>query len=113
MKHPFPYSIVAIALLLTGAAHGTETGTAQQEGLQMTSNDTSKELTGLPNSQGRSFSTLDRYLSHLQKMGMQDRPFYEKVGPNRYKLNVGRGGRNQPAKYFSRDELMRQYGFSK
>jgi len=67
---------------------------------------------GLPHAQGRTFYTLDQYLAHLTTMGMQDRPFYEQVGPDRYRLNVGRGGHGKPPQHFTREELMHKYGFT-
>lgn len=68
---------------------------------------------GLPHAQGQSFRTLDDYLLHLQKMGMQDRPYYEETAPGQYRLNVGRGSQNHPPQYFTREELLEKYGFSK
>ena len=65
-----------------------------------------------PHSQGKSFSNIDEYLAHLRKMGAQDRPFYEKIGPNKYRLNTGRGSRRKPPQIFTRQQLLNKYGFS-
>lgn len=66
----------------------------------------------LPHSQGKSFETLDAYLSHRKKLGAQDRPYYERVGPDQYQLMIGRGSRGKPPQYFTRRQLLEKYGFS-
>jgi len=70
-------------------------------------------VSGLPNSQDKIFYSLDEYLAHLVEMGKQDRPFYELISSDKYKLNVGRGGQFLQPQYFTRQELMIKFGFSK
>jgi len=71
-----------------------------------------KQISNLEHSQGKTFSNLDEYLKHLKEMGKQDRPFYELVKPNFYKLNIGRSGRFVEPQYFTRQELLKKYNFS-
>lgn len=69
-------------------------------------------ISDLPHSQGQVFFTLDEYLAHLIEMGKQDRPFYELVEPECYRLNVGRGRKFSEPQYFTRKELLEKYGFN-
>lgn len=71
----------------------------------------SRSRAGLPHAQGQSFQTLDEYLSHLRKMGAQDRPYYEKIGDNKYQLITGRGTNLRPPEIFTREMLLKKYGF--
>jgi hypothetical protein len=68
---------------------------------------------GLPSSFGRSFATLDEYLEHLRNYaGPVDRPWYREVRPGVYELVTSM--RPAPApRTFTREELMRQFGFSR
>ncbi len=109
--------IVATMLCFGISGCGAQADSSKQESVQMTSSDSSDKTPQRAkrptNNQGREFETLDEYLAHLRKLGAQDYPFYELVGPDRYKLNIGRGGNRQPAKYFTREELAQKYGFPK
>ncbi len=58
------------------------------------------------------FATLDDYLAHLEKGGAMDRPYYHRLPDGRYQLIAGRGSNRNP-QYFSRDELLQKFGFSK
>ena len=112
MKHvPLHYALAA-TLILGVSGYKEEMRTSQQAASQMELDSAQKGREGLPHAQGRVFHTLDDYLAHLLKIGMQDRPFYEHAGAGRYRLNVGRNGRGKPPRYFTREELMRKYGFS-
>lgn len=66
----------------------------------------------LPFAQGRSFATLDDYLAHLQRRGATDVPWYRQVEPGLYELVSGRGRRAAPRRY-TREELLRRFGFSR
>ena len=112
MKHLPIHCVLAVTLILGASGYKQEMSTRQQAASQMGLDSAQKGQEGLPHAQGRVFHTLDDYLAHLLKMGMQDRPFYEHAGANRYRLNAGRGGRGKPPQYFTREELMRKYGFS-
>lgn len=110
-------TIVGTMLFFGISGCGAQTDGSGQENVQMTSNEPSNKAPQRAkrptNNQGQAFDTLDEYLSHLKKLGAQDYPFYELVGPNKYKLNIGRGGNRQPARYFTREELAQKYGFTK
>lgn len=74
----------------------------------------SQAVTDLPYAQGRAFDNLDDYLAHLKRRGAADVPFYEKAGPDLYRLVTGRRppweGRDE--RLFTRAELEEKYGFS-
>ena len=74
----------------------------------------SQPVADLPYSQGMSFSTLDAYLAHLQRLSAQDRPYYEEVEPGRYRFRVGRRilGRAEDEHVYTREELLERFGFS-
>lgn len=58
------------------------------------------------------FATLDAYLAHLAKGGTMDRPYYHLLPDGRYQLIAGRGSNRNP-QYFTRDELLRKFGFER
>lgn len=70
-------------------------------------------VSGLPSSFGRSFATLDEYLAHLEQYaGPVDQPWYREVSPGVYELVTT--VRPAPApQTFTREELMRQFGFTR
>jgi len=68
---------------------------------------------GLPSSFGRSFATLDEYLEHLRQVaGPVDQPWYRKVRPGVYELVTSQRPAAPPQTY-SREELMRKFGFTR
>lgn len=68
---------------------------------------------GLPSSFGRSFVTLDEYLEHLRNYaGPVDQPWYRKVGSGSYELVTSQRPAGAP-QVFTREELMRKYGFTR
>lgn len=68
---------------------------------------------GLPSSFGRSFATLDEYLEHLRNYaGPVDQPWYRKVGSDSYELVTSQRPARAP-QVFTREELMRKYGFTR
>ena len=58
------------------------------------------------------FATLDDYLAHLAKGGTMDRPYYHLLPDGRYQLIAGRGSNRNP-QFFTRDELLRKFGFER
>lgn len=72
-----------------------------------------KEAHGLPGSFGRSFATLDAYLDHLERYaGPVGQPWFRKIGPDAYEQVSTERPPSQPRTY-SRDELMRKFGFTR
>jgi hypothetical protein len=67
----------------------------------------------LPSSYGRSFASLDEYLEHLRRYaGPVDQPWYREVRPGVYELVTTM--RPAPApRTFTREQLMRQFGFTR
>ena len=67
----------------------------------------------LPSSFGRSFATLDEYLEHLRNYaGPIDLPWYREIRPGVYEYVTSM--RPAPApKTYTREELMREYGFTR
>lgn len=68
---------------------------------------------GLPSSFGRSFATLDAYLEHLRNYaGPIDQPWYREVRPGVYEyVTTMRPAR--ASKTYTREELMRKFGFTR
>ena len=67
-------------------------------------------VSGLPFSQGRSFTSLDQYLAFLKTRGTYDIPWYRQVRPGVYELV----SRRRPAagqQLFTREELAKKFGF--
>ena len=81
-----------------GMAHGTNGGDGVRD---------------LPSSFGKSFATLDDYLEHLRNYaGPVGQAWYRKAGPDSFELVTT----VQPApapQIFTRDQLMRKYGFNR
>lgn len=61
---------------------------------------------------GARFATLDAYLAHLAKGGTMDRPYYHLLPDGRYQLIAGRGSNRNP-QFFTRDELLKKFGFER
>lgn len=61
---------------------------------------------------GTPFDTLDSYLKFRQQGGQVDKPFYERLDDGRYKLNRGRAESRLEPVFFTREELLRKYGFA-
>ena len=68
-------------------------------------------MSELPFAQGKTFATLDEYLAHLKVLGTMDLPYYEEVAPGRYQLISGRGSGQSP-RFFTREQLLKKYGFA-
>lgn len=66
----------------------------------------------LPFAQGHSFATLDEYLAFRRKRGATDVPWYREVSPGVYELESRRGP-GAPVRTYTRDELMKRFGFSR
>lgn len=70
-------------------------------------------VSGLPSSFGRSFATLDEYLAHLRATaGPIDLPYYREIRPGVYEY-VTSMRPARPAKTYTREELMREFGFTR
>ena len=76
-------------------------------------NDNGAGVQGLPSSFGRSFATLDEYLAHLERYaGPIDQPWYREVEPGVYEL-VTTMRPAPPPRRFTREQLMREFGFTR
>ena len=69
-------------------------------------------MAGLPFARGRTFTSLDQYLTYLRTLGAQDIPYYEEVEPGVYQA-VTNGPPGTPVQRFTREELERRFGFKK
>ena len=76
-------------------------------------NDGGDGVRNLPSSFGKSFATLDDYLEHLARYaGPVDLPWYREIRPGLFELVTTM--RPAPApKTSTREQLMREYGFSR
>ncbi len=119
MPPPIPLSaMLALAGLAAGCAErpaGAADGAkAGKEAPRMEGDTNGTDgVSGLPSSFGRSFATLDEYLEHLRRYaGTVDQPWYRKVGPDSYEL-VTTMKPAPPPKTYTREELMRKFGFAR
>jgi hypothetical protein len=113
-------ALLGTALLLLGSAacseprgaqlHGASAGQKGEKVVQDRSQ--GPAVSGLPFSQGQSFSSLDDYLAFLQKRGAYDVPWYREVRPGVYEL-VSRRGPGARPQVFTREELEKKFGFSR
>lgn len=70
-------------------------------------------IRNLPSSFGKSFATLNEYLEHLRRYaGPIDQPWYREIRPGVYEL-VTTMRPAPPPRTFTREQLMREYGFSR
>jgi hypothetical protein len=91
-----------------GAAPGKNDTVRMEQGTNGTDG-----VRDLPSSFGRSFATLDEYLEHLRNYaGPADLPWYREIRAGVYEY-VTTMRPPQPAKTFTREELMRKYGFTR
>ena len=98
-----------------GAADGAQ-GNREAARMEQGTNATDG-VRGLPSSFGRSFATLDEYLEHLRNYaGPIDQPWYRQVRPGVYEYVTSlrsEEGSGSPAKTYTREQLMRQFGFTR
>ena len=73
---------------------------------------TSIKKDALPYAGGRSFKTLDDYLAFRKTLGTTGRSFYEEVSPGTYRLVTGRRLPGGEEKTYTRDELLKKFGFT-
>jgi hypothetical protein len=65
----------------------------------------------LPFAHGRTFATLDDYLTHLrERAGPVGQPWYREIRPGVYQLVTSRAPPGEP-EIRTREELMRRFGF--
>jgi hypothetical protein len=70
-------------------------------------------VANLPSSFGRSFASLDEYLEHLEHYaGPVGQAWYRRIGPDLYELETTIVPRPEPRR-FTREDLMRRYGFTR
>lgn len=69
-------------------------------------------VANLPWARGLSFSSLDEYLAHLETNGAVDLPYYRETRPGVYQLVTTMRPAAEP-ETFTRDELMRRFGFDR
>jgi len=94
-----------------GAADGAQ-GNKETVGMEQGTNG-GDGVKGLPSSFGRSFASLDEYLEHLRNhAGPIDLPWYREIRPGVYEYVTSM--RPAPAaKTYTRQELMREFGFTR
>ncbi len=100
------------ALILTMVAFAGIAAAASGRGSRTEHSGAAVSNQNLPFSQGLSFATLDAYLAHLQKRGMNDVPWYKRLPDGRYEHIVPFRRDSQGQQYFTRDELAKKFGFA-
>ena len=96
-----------------GAADGAQ-GKKEAPRMDQGTND-GDGVRDLPSSFGRSFATLDQYLAHLrQYAGPIDLPWYREIRPGVYEYVTSMRLEDSTApKTYTREELMREFGFTR
>lgn len=109
-------AMLALAGLAAGCtdqpagAADTARGSREKVGMDQRTN-SGDGVRDLPSSFGRSFATLDEYLEHLRNYaGPVGQAWYRKAGPHTYEL-VTTVQPAPPPQIFTREQLMRKYGF--
>jgi len=70
-----------------------------------------EEVANLPYARGRTFSTLDEYLAHLEALGAIDLPWWREIRPGVYERVTSMPEAQRETA--TREELMRRYGFKR
>jgi hypothetical protein len=109
--------MLVAAALTAGCSQRTESAVPQpgrdKENMMTNEAASGAPVANLPSSFGRNFATLDEYLAHLERYaGPVGRAWYRKVGPDAYELVTTVVPRPQ-LRIYTREELMRQYGFTR
>ena len=109
-------NLVLVLAGLAGCSGRTESAVPPADGKEVAMSNQAAgggpPVRGLPSSFGRSFATLDEYLAHLERYaGPVGQAWYRRVGPDIYERVTTVVPQPQPRR-FTRDELMRRYGFT-
>lgn len=108
--------VAAAAIAILGTAHNSAAfGRLDSDGEVPRMNETAQgesPAQPLPYARGKTFDTLDEYLAHLRANGAIDLPWYREARPGVYELvtSIRPPG---PPEYFTREELMERFGFSR
>lgn len=109
-------AMLALAGLAAGCAErpaGAADGPGKEAPRMEQGTNGAEGVRGLPSSFGRSFATLDEYLEHLRRYaGPVDQPWYRKTGPDSYEM-VTTMQPAPPPQTYTRQELMRKFGFTR
>ena len=76
------------------------------------SEDGGRPVSNLPYAHGRTFSSLDEYLAHLERLGAIDLPYWRQIAPGLYERVTSRRPRGTPERA-TRAELMERFGFTR
>ena len=101
------WHVLATGLVVAALPAGT--ACAQQKGPADVTQGATDEVADLPYARGRTFSTLDEYLAHLETLGTIDLPWWREIRPGVYERVTS--VRDAPREVATREELMRRFGF--
>jgi hypothetical protein len=68
-------------------------------------------VANLPYARGKTFTTLDEYLTHLEALGAVDLPWWREIRPGVYERVTSK--RPAQPEVATREELMRRFGFAR
>jgi len=110
---PFSPALAALVAACSQQSSGAVPGAAQTKESTVTQEASDRPVRQLPFAHGRTFATLDDYLAHLRDYaGPVGQPWYRKVGTDSYELVTTRAPAGEP-EIFTREQLMRRFGFSR
>ena len=114
----------AVGLLIAGAATACAASEGPAQSSKQRLQNAGKSQADVTNERlppNQRFASLDRYLLYLQnEVGPTDGAWYRMIGPGLYQLEPGNArrlsdseGGDQEKRIFTREELMRKFGFTK
>ena len=106
-------AVAALAGACSQPTAGAVAGAEQNKETAAMQDEPDRPIGQLPSAHGRSFATLDEYLEHLRtRAGPVGQAWYRKVGTDSYELVTTLRPAGEP-QIFTREQLMRRFGFSR
>ena len=112
---PFSLALASLAGACSQQPARAVAGPEPRKETAMTPDDSdgAQPVRQLPFAHGRSFATLDEYIEHLRNhAGPVGQPWYRKVGSDTYELVTTQRPAGEP-QIFTREQLMRRFGFNR
>lgn len=110
---PIVAALFTAALGVSQAEAAKPAAGAKPQGASVTETpvQTADGVANLPLAHGKTFRTLDDYLAHRESLGAQDAPWYREIRPGVYELWGGRRPPGVTPPTFTREELLKEFGF--
>lgn len=105
---------IAAAVLTPACAAPSRTQVEPSDTDRGAAAEQAEPVTNAPNAVNQRFASLDEYLAFLERGAAMDKAWYREIRPGVYQLETG-NYRGPPIekRNFTREELMRKYGFAR